>query len=580
MTIRSRPILDRRHRPRWQDEMRTQQLIVIGFALAIALALGIFGAAAWNGYWETHLRPVASVEGTTFTQSDADTRATILGAEIAAEATELSLQIVENGPRNQLLEQQITSLSEAAQQVDSTAVASLVDGAVLGSREDEYGLEVTDEEVDAAVAERTVRPERIQARLILVDPLPDDAEPDAEPTDEQLAAAREEVQAAIDRVDGGEAFEDVATEVSDDFTAATGGELGWFRADDLVYDDYFEALADAEVGEVVGPVETENGYAALLLVDRREASTEGGLNALLEQQGVSDEEYRQFVADAILIDEYETYFGEEVLTTPAPQQRVGVIAIQPISGGGDPVPQERARHILIQPDPELEDQAEATPQQWAMAMAEAGSVHELVSAENADWFSIAEEFSDDTGSGQRGGDLGWYDPESPSFVEEFATALADLEVGEISEPVETEFGWHVIQKTGERESPDQLAAEVVDRLRDDPDRFAEVAALVSEDYPTAAEGGELGWVARWQLERMLEDAVFGLSEVGDISDPVTDSAGTIRIYQLLESSDSEEIEEDRLEQIRTNGVTRWLDEEVRAPVETWIDQEFRSSTAA
>ena len=60
--------------------MRTQQLIIVGFALAIALALGIFGAAAWNGYWETHLRPVASVEGTTFTQSDAATRARILCA--------------------------------------------------------------------------------------------------------------------------------------------------------------------------------------------------------------------------------------------------------------------------------------------------------------------------------------------------------------------------------------------------------------------------------------------------------------------------------------------------------------------
>ena len=51
MSFRSRPVLDRRHRPRWQDELRTQQLIVIAFAVAISLAIGIFGAAAWNGYW-------------------------------------------------------------------------------------------------------------------------------------------------------------------------------------------------------------------------------------------------------------------------------------------------------------------------------------------------------------------------------------------------------------------------------------------------------------------------------------------------------------------------------------------------
>jgi parvulin-like peptidyl-prolyl isomerase len=578
MTIRSRPILDRRHRPRWQDELRTQQLIIIGFALAIALALGIFGAAAWNGYWEAHLRPIADVEGTTFTQSDAETRARIIGAEIAAEATELSLQM--GGPRDQLIEQQINSLSEAAQQVDTTAVQSLVDGAVLASRAGEYGVEVTEDEIDAAVAERTTRPERIRASLIFLNALPDDAEADAEPTDEQFAAAEEEAQAAIDRVDGGEAFADVAIDVSDDFTAATGGLLGWFREDDVVYGEYYEALADAEVGDVVGPVETEDGYAVLILQDRRERTTEGGLSELLAREGVSDEEYREFVGDALLIEEYGEVFADEVVTTPAPQRRVGEIVIQPFSGTGEVVPQERARHILIQPDPELEDQAEATPQQWALAMAEAGQVHDIVSNPNADWFAVAEEFSDDTGSGARGGDLGWYDPESPRFVEAFTEALAGLEVGEISEPFESEFGWHVVQKTGERESPEAQAAELVEQLRDDPDSFPAVAALMSEDYTSALEGGELGWVARWQLERALEDAVFGLSEVGEVSEPITDSTGAITIYQLLETSEEEEIDEDRLEEIRTNGVTRWLDEEIRDPVDTWIDQEFSTSTAA
>ena len=580
MTIRSRPVLDRRHRPRWQDELRTQQLIVIGFAVAIAVALGIFGAAAWNGYWETHLRPIAEVEGTIFTQADAETRARIIGAEIAAEATELSLQLVEGAPRTELLNQQINSLTQAVQQVDTTAVQSLVDGAVLGSRADEFGVAVSEDQIDAAVAERTTKPERVLASLILVNALPDDAEPDTEPTEEQLAAAEDEAQAALDRVEGGEAFADVATEVSDDFTATTGGQLGWFFADDPAYGEYFEALADAEVGDTVGPIETDDGYAVLALENRCEETSDGGVADLLERQGITPEEYREFVGDALLVDEYEAYFGDEVVTSPAPQRRVAEIVIQPLASGTDPVPQERARHILVQPDPELEDQSEATPQQWALAMSEAGQVHDLVSNPNADWFTIAEEFSDDTGSGGRGGDLGWYDPASPQFVQEFTDTLASLEPGEISEPFETEFGWHVVQKTGERESPEAQAAELVEQLRADPDSFPSVAALVSEDYTTAPEGGELGWVARWQLEEPLEDAVFGLAEVGDISEPITDSTGAITIYQLLEISEEEEIEEDRLEQIRTNGVTRWLDEEVRAPVDTWIDQEFSTSTAA
>ncbi len=162
---------------------------------------------------------------------------------------------------------------------------------------------------------------------------------------------------------------------------------------------------------------------------------------------------------------------------------------------------------------------------------------------------------------------------------EFADALAELEVGEISEPIRSEFGWHVIQKTGERESPQAQAAELVEALRADPDSFAETAAIISENYETAAEGGELGWVARYQLDAMREDAVFALAEVGEVSEPIEDTAG-ISIYQLLETSESREIEEDRLEEIRSSGFERWLDDEVRSGVDTWIDSQFTPTTDA
>ena len=78
---------------------------------------------------------------------------------------------------------------------------------------------------------------------------------------------------------------------------------------------------------------------------------------------------------------------------------------------------------------------------------------------------------------------------------------------------------------------------------------------------------------------MREDAVFALAEVGEVSEPVEDTAG-ITIYQLLETSDSREIEEDRLEEIRSSGFERWLDDEVRSGVDTWIDPQFTSTTDA
>ena len=575
MTIRSRPVLDRKHRPRWQDELRTQQLTVIGFAVAIAIALGIFGAAAWNGYWEAHLRPVAAVAGTSFTRGDLAVREEIITAETIAEITELQSQM--GGPRDQILQQQIDSLSTRLNSIPTTATESLVDGAVLTKQADEFGVAVEDEAVDAEIAERFRRPERVAAQLILVDPLPDDAEADAEPTEEQQAAAREEAEEARDRVEGDEAFATVATELSDDFTAASGGVLGWFEEDDAAYAEYFDALADAEVGDVVGPVETERGFAVLELLERREETTEGGLGELLESQGVDDAAYRDFVREELLVGAYETHFAEEVVSDEAPQRRVAEIVIQPVEG--EAVPQERARHVLVQPDPEAESQADATDEQWDAALEEAREVEELVSDPDADWFAIAEEHSDDTGSAARGGDLGWSDPANSPYVTEFGATLADLEVGEVSDPVRTEFGYHVIQKTGERESPQAQAAELVEELRADPDSFAETARRVSE-AETAADGGELGWVAPYQLDPMLEQAVFELTEVGQISDPIEAESGAITIYQLLEISEGRDIEEDRLDDILAAGFERWLDDEVRSPVETWIDPQFASTTAA
>lgn len=86
--------------------------------------------------------------------------------------------------------------------------------------------------------------------------------------------------------------------------------------------------------------------------------------------------------------------------------------------------------------------------------------------EGGDFAAIAEEKS--TGpSGTNGGDLGWATPDT--YVEEFAVALEQLESGSYTvEPVETQFGWHVIllNETREAEAPEAPGFEMVkDQLR-------------------------------------------------------------------------------------------------------------------
>ena len=177
------------------------------------------------------------------------------------------------GPRDQFIQQQVQALSEQLNSLTSDAATSLVDGAVLASRAGDFGVSVTEAEVDAAEASRKSLPERLWTNLILIDPLPEDADPDAEPTEEQIAAATEEAQAALSGSRPARTSVRSRREVSDDPSAELAASIGWFDADDPAYAEYFERLADADAGDIVGPVEIEGGVAVLQLVQRREART-------------------------------------------------------------------------------------------------------------------------------------------------------------------------------------------------------------------------------------------------------------------------------------------------------------------
>ena len=102
------------------------------------------------------------------------------------------------------------------------------------------------------------------------------------------------------------------------------------------------------------------------------------------------------------------------------------------------VDQVRSRHILIAPNELLDD--DATRQKIL------GIRQQLLEGE--DFATMAVANSEDTVSSADGGDLGWTEPDA--YVPEFTEMLNSLEIGELSEPFRTRFGWHILEVTDRR----------------------------------------------------------------------------------------------------------------------------------
>ena len=109
------------------------------------------------------------------------------------------------------------------------------------------------------------------------------------------------------------------------------------------------------------------------------------------------------------------------------------------------VTQTLARHILIRQRQGLQD---ADVERRLLGY------RDQIRAKTADFDSLAKKFSED-GSAQNGGVLGWMSP--GDLVPPFEIAMNRLQIGEVSDPVKTEFGWHLIQVMERRDA--QLTVE-------------------------------------------------------------------------------------------------------------------------
>jgi len=174
----------------------------------------------------------------------------------------------------------------------------------------------------------------------------------------------------------GKDFDDVAVEFSKGQQALSGGRLGWLKGEQLP-DVFVRAASELKNGELSLPFETSSGFHLIKL------------NAVKGNEPILEE-------------------------------------------------QIKVRHILIKTNEVLDDSA---------AEEKLKTIRQQI-IDEGNFGAVAAAMSEDSGSAQDGGDMGW--AARGFFVPEFEEIAYSLEENEISQPFRSRYGWHIIEYLGKR----------------------------------------------------------------------------------------------------------------------------------
>lgn len=300
--------------------------------------------------------------------------------------------------------------------------------------------------------------------------------------------------------------------------------------------------------------------------------------------------------------EFREQFRDQLTTQRVQQQKIQEISItrpevqeffNQIPSDQIPIiPEQVAVSQIVAIPPALDDAREA-------AYAEALALRDSVTTGGKNFEEMARKYSDGP-TGSRGGLL----PLMPldELVANYSAAASALEPGEISEVVETQFGFHVIRlnrrvgdeietnhiliKIGEESLDEDAAINKLEALRDsvlnDQATFAELARRHSEDDQTAAIGGKIydqqtgaRLIPLDQLEPALYRIVLLLDEEGDISEPksynpnnpnVNRAFRIVRLDQQVPQhranldDDYDRIRQNALQRKQAQIMSKWIDD--------------------
>ena len=563
MTFRAKPVVKRSRNP-WDSKDRRTFLTNVAFALVIVAALLILVVALGYTWYTEHLAPVGSVAGQSITKDEYNERLEIEAWRLKEQERRIANQVASGRLTAAQAEQATQILSNQAQQIQGLALERIIDNRIQANLASQEGVSVTDADIDAKLVEEATTPAARHLWVIEVEPAVSDGE--LEPTTAQIGEARAKANDARADIEGGAKWEDVAKTVSTDVaTRDQGGDLGWVLAEDRSLDEgLVNAAFEVEPNGMTEVIEGEDGVFRIgRVTEAQDDQVDELYQTKMQNEGVDVARYREVVRGDVIRTKLEDKIVADV-TKPGPQREVSEIYIP---SGDLEVPESavKVRHILFSPNNSVPDSA-ASPlpsddPAWAKAKADADAAYATLKANPALFDEMARTESDETGAlgttGSGGKLPGYIAPDDTNYVPEFVEGIhADNPTdGEVLAPFRSSFGWHVVQVM--YHPPDQAQMEKLKTEADGGGDFAQLARDFSESESSGA-GGDLGWIARGQLDQQQIDAIFA-APLGKTSEIVNVTDDGLYLYKV--SEEQERTPEGRqLDALRQNAFSDWYAE--------------------
>ncbi|MCU0483402.1 MAG: peptidylprolyl isomerase [Chloroflexi bacterium] len=555
MTLGSRPTPRRSARTPIDADARRTLLINAGFSLVIVAAVLVLAGAAFASWYDEHMASVATVNGEGISKDQLATRTDIELFRLQELYSEVSNAMSLGRISQAEGQQQLSLINQQAQYISSIALENEIDTVLVRQLGRERGVAVDPAAVDAKLTEEATADAQRHAWVITI--RPEVSTGATEPTAAQVEAARTEASELQAKLAAGTITWEEAVTSSDDDYASANGDLLYLTADVPSPDEAFiEAIFALPANGVTGVVEGEDGdFRIGRVTDIVAAKTDPAYQDRIADAGIDLADYRRVLEGEVVRDGIEGQLLAEVVDAPSIQRRVSEIYIAGTADGAT-ANEVKSRHILYSPndDPDAAADLAADDPAWAKAEEEARAAHAKLKAGTADFATLAKAESDDKGSGAEGGDLGYYAPDS-GLDQAYADAIfADgLAEGQLLEPVRSSFGWHVIQIVDIRAPASVRIAEAAEKAKAPGADFAALAREHSEG-DEAADGGDLGWIARYQLARETEDVLFAL-QAGQVSEVVEASDGS-HIYKVVDV-ETRKPDEEQADVLRGGAFDNW-----------------------